>query len=636
MSADPIQVLLVDEDAVDRLAVIRSLREARIAATVEEREGCASALAAMRARPFDLVVLDCFLPDGDAPSLLRDARAAGVRAPFVVLTGQGDEETAVEVMKAGATDYLPKSAATPERIAQSIRGAMRIHRAERAAALAERERRRLDLLEKEARGEAEEARRRLAFLAEASTIAASSLDYATTLENVARLAVPALADWCFVDLRSDEGGFERVAVAHHDPTAAPLAARFRRRFAPVGDAPHGISRVMTTGESEITTDTPDWILVSVARDAEHLEALRALGIRSTMCVPLVARGRTIGAMTFISADAARQYRLVDLALAEEVARRAAVAVDNARLYAEAVAVEERLRFQARVLDAVGQAVVGTDLQGRVTYMNRAAERAYGWRAEEAMGLDLVDVTIAPAQLAAGAALMARLRDGKPWSGELLASRRDGTTFWASVSATPFLDETGRHVGIIAVSEDVTERRAAIEELEASRRQMALNEKLSALGTLVSGVAHEIPTPLTYLANNLFLTQARLESAARENPRLLPVVEDCQRFASAAMDGVDRINALVKDLRAFVVPEGGRRAPARVDDVVAGAVELFAATQRGQVQLEVDLQPTPKALLDKGQVQRVVINLLVNAAEAIRPGGGRIRVATRTTPEGEAL
>src|SRR5439155_16153856 len=137
---------------------------------VREAAGAAEGLAAMKAAPFDCVLLDYRLPDNDGLSVLREARAAGVKSPVIMLTGQGDEELAVEIMKAGASDYLTKSRVSLDHLVQSVRNAVRLHRAEQQAAAAEEERGHLLAHERAARADAEAATHRLEFLAEASKV----------------------------------------------------------------------------------------------------------------------------------------------------------------------------------------------------------------------------------------------------------------------------------------------------------------------------------------------------------------------------------------------------------------------------------------------------------------------------------
>src|SRR5437868_4499190 len=131
---DILKILLVDDDAIDRMAVKRALRAAGLNAEVREAKDAVEGLGAMKAEPFDCVLLDYRLPDSDGLSVLREARAAGVGAPVIMLTGQGDEELAVEIMKAGASDYLTKSRISLDHLVQSVRNAVRLHRAEEQAA----------------------------------------------------------------------------------------------------------------------------------------------------------------------------------------------------------------------------------------------------------------------------------------------------------------------------------------------------------------------------------------------------------------------------------------------------------------------------------------------------------------------
>ena len=187
-----------------------------------------------------------------------------------------------------------------------------------------------------------------AFLAEASRVLASSLDYQTTLRAVARLAVPTLADWCAVDVLSEDGAIERLAVEHVDPERVRFAREVAERWPTPMDAPRGVPHVIRTGEPEMISDIPDELLVAGAQDAEHLRTIRGLGLRSYVCVPLTARGRVLGALTLVHAESGRRHGQADLALAEELARRAAVAIDNARLYGETE--EARLQLEQQTAE----------------------------------------------------------------------------------------------------------------------------------------------------------------------------------------------------------------------------------------------------------------------------------------------
>lgn len=632
---DPPRILLVDDDVVDRLGAQRALKAAGLHGEVREADTQAAALEMLADGKFDAALVDYFLPDGDGLGLLRLARQAGVTTPIIILTGQGDEATAVELMKAGAADYLAKSQMTPDRLARAVRHAVRLHQAEAHAEAAERERVRLLLLERTARGEAEAAQQRLAYLAEAGERLASTLDLATTLQAGAELLVPLMAEWCFVDLASG-GGLERIAVAHADPSAAPLAASFKRGRSPVAEPERGPALVARTGAIDAEDHVDASVLASLAFDADRAPELGKLGVRAFVCVPLPARGRTIGAVTVLSC-AERRYLDADVAFISEIARRIAVAADNARLYGDATAARERLRhqldFTSAVTDSLAEGVVALDEQGRFTFANAAAEAILGRRGRDLVGRD-AHAALHGNTCAVTCRLANIVSSGRVVRGEDSFRRSDAQTVPVGYSVSPIVTD-GRRIGSVIAFHDTTEKRRAERELEASRRQLAMNEKLSALGTLVSGVAHELRTPLTYISNNLFLMRSRLDAAARQSAAFQPVVEDVMPFSQAAMDGVDRINALVKDLRPFTQREGSSRVVAPLDAVVSVAVDLFRATHRGRAEVVSRLDPTPLVRVDRGQVQRVVINLLSNAAEAM-PRGGRIVVTTGAMGDEAAL
>ena len=198
--------------------------------------------------------------------------------------------------------------------------------------------------ERVATEEAAAAHRRLSVLAEASRLLDASLDYEPTLKEVARVAVRTLADWCIVHLLEGDGSIRWLALAHGDPAKEAVARELQERY----PATEGVARVLRTGVSEIYGGSgaeSDSQRAARAHDAEHLRMLRELDSRSVMIVPLMARGRMLGAVSLISTAPGRVYDATDLAIAEELARRCGQAIENARLHQDAqAAVKARDRF----------------------------------------------------------------------------------------------------------------------------------------------------------------------------------------------------------------------------------------------------------------------------------------------------
>lgn len=186
------------------------------------------------------------------------------------------------------------------------------------------------------------ARKRAAFLAEASEQLSASLDVTVTLERVARLAVPELADWSVVDVLDADGSICLIAACHEDSDKEALIRELRRRYPPDPDAQNGLPLVLRTGEPALYSPIdPAW-RAAAARDEEHLRLMEALDARASMCVPLVAHGQTLGALTFVCSESRRSYGPEDLALASELARRCGLALANARLHEQ---LQESLRMR---------------------------------------------------------------------------------------------------------------------------------------------------------------------------------------------------------------------------------------------------------------------------------------------------
>ncbi|MFN6484425.1 MULTISPECIES: ATP-binding protein [unclassified Nostoc] len=200
----------------------------------------------------------------------------------------------------------------------------------------ELQRQELFVNEQAARIAAEAAEKRSHFLAEASRVLVSSLDYRTTLKSVAQLAVPTLADWCIVDVvENNLPLFSNPVIAASEPTKEALIRKLQQRYPIPVDADYGPPKVLRTGKPELLINILESSLQRKSSNEEHLNLLRQLQIKSQIVVPLLVRERKLGTILFASAQPGRYYTTVDLKMAEELAQRAAFAIDNAHLYRQA-------------------------------------------------------------------------------------------------------------------------------------------------------------------------------------------------------------------------------------------------------------------------------------------------------------
>jgi signal transduction histidine kinase len=251
-------------------------------------------------------------------------------------------------------------------------------RRSRGAAPAAREDLALRSAERE-RDLAEASRDRFSFLAEVSRCLADSLDYEATLTTVAGMSLPYLDAWCIVDVLDEGGEMRRIAVVHPDADKQEAARALHEQYPPRATDLVGATRVIRTGRPEMVFDVPDGALVAAAHDERHLEVLRRLGVRSYVIVPMVARGNVLGAMTFITAEHDRRFGDIDVVMAEDLARRAAMAVDNARLHREAE--EARDASEAALVEAEMALEEATTAEEHLRDARDAAEAALRTRDE---------------------------------------------------------------------------------------------------------------------------------------------------------------------------------------------------------------------------------------------------------------
>jgi signal transduction histidine kinase/DNA-binding response OmpR family regulator len=308
-------------------------------------------LALMDEHRPDLVLLDLHMPFKDGHTVLRELQAhvpADDYVPVLVLTADVTSEARERALSGGARDFLTKPFDVVE-VLLRVRNLL--------------ETRDLYLRQRQAREAAERAERRAAFLAEASRVLATSFDTCTTLAQLARLAVPEVADLCVVDVLEADGTYRQVGAAHVDPRKEGMirsvAPRERTRH-------HPFAAMFAAGEAVLLSEVPESFVREIAGKGPALEELvGAIGPRSAMVVPLRAGDRPIGGITLVSAESGRRFDADDLALAQELATRAALAVENARLFAQAQAAT---RARDEML-----AVVAHDLRNPLSTISLGAE-----------------------------------------------------------------------------------------------------------------------------------------------------------------------------------------------------------------------------------------------------------------------
>lgn len=277
----------------------------------------------------------------------------------------------------------------------------------------------------------------------------------------------------------------------------------------------------------------------------------------------------------------------------------------------------------RVLERAPVAVLVTTGEAhKVVLANSAASALLGTPLTAIQGSALRDV-VPRLPENAWRAISSSITRGEPWSREEVALERvDGLTRTVKVTVSPLGDADE---GAVIMMADLTDRRKAEADLAAARVELARSERLVAMGTMVSGLAHEIRTPLTFIANHLSVLRHQLREARRNGPVPEPLAA-AESSIDEALTGVDRVNALVLDLRKFVRTEPAERRNVRIEEQVGEALHLFEAANRGRVVVVRDLGPCPGIIAEPLQLQQIVLNLLENAAAA-SPAGGRVWVST---------
>ncbi|BAU15429.1 multi-sensor hybrid histidine kinase [Leptolyngbya sp. NIES-3755] len=328
-----LHVLLVDDNPDDRILASRALQQGFSAVEVHSVIDTVTFNQALNEGKFDIVVTDYQLLWSNGITILEAVKAKYPYCPVVMFTNSADQETAIAAMKSGLDDYLVKSSRHYARLPLVVQSVLQRMEMKRAL---EAEQEQLLIRERTARLRAEAEERRSAFLAEASQLLASSLEFDIVLQQVAQLAVPSLADWCLVDIiDGDFINWHEPVIAAIDSDKEALVRELKRKFPPTIDDDYGPAKVLRTGEPELVADLAQAFALDMVQSVGHLALLHQLEAQSFMFVPIQFAERTLGTISFVSSQPDRSYTPADLEMAIELARRSAFAIENARLYREA-------------------------------------------------------------------------------------------------------------------------------------------------------------------------------------------------------------------------------------------------------------------------------------------------------------
>ena len=428
------------------------------------------------------------------------------------------------------------------------------------------------------------------FLIAAGSLLGGSLDYEETLAAVVGAAVPAVADWASVHI-VEGGHLRQLAIRHDDPEKLLFAQELQDRYQATDRTP--AAQVVESGKPLLLAEVTEKMLRGTAEDDLHYDLITQLGIKSAICVPIGGRSGTLGAMTLVTAESGRRYDERDLRFAEELGRRAATAIENARLYEQT---EEQARA-ARVLAAVGDGVVLVDRDSVIRLWNPAAAAITGVAEADAIGRPIRDVVPGWDEIARRVPVASR--PGDAVRAETTPVEIGGREVWVSGSGVGFEE------GTVYAFRDLTEERA----LEQMRSDF------------VATVSHELRTPVAAIYGSALTIRRpdlNLEDEIRDH--LLQVIAD---------ESV-RLTAIIEDLLLASHLDSGRLQLAIEEcdprELAQAVVEAQETHLPANVRLSVDVpEAVPTVRADRNQLHQVIDNLVENAIK-YSPDGGEVRLA----------
>ncbi|HLM37696.1 MAG TPA: ATP-binding protein, partial [Gaiellaceae bacterium] len=390
----------------------------------------------------------------------------------------------------------------------------------------------------------------------------------------------------------EEGEIVRLAVAHEDPEKVRWAHELQERYPPKPNQPHGVPQVVRSGKPEFFPEIPEAILEEAIGDDEELrQIVDQLGLRSMICVPLTARGRTLGALTLIAAETHPTYTEADFQLALELAHRAAVAVDNARLYGEA----EKGANAAQALAYVADGVVLLDNDRVVLHWNPAAAAITGVEESHALGKPVDEVVPAWPSLTSHVPLARPGTSGtRPVTVPLVL---DGTELWVAVSGVDFGE------GRVYALRDVTAEHA----LEKTRSDF------------VATASHELRTPLAAVYGAVrTLRREDIELSDEDRTTFLEMIESEALRLSHIVGQILLAGQLDADAVELSVAE------CNLAEIASGVIESASVHLPEGITLDLSADGVSSIMCDENKLRQVLVNLLDNAVK-YSPDGGHVQI-----------
>lgn len=548
------RILHVEDNTQDadltRMALSRALPEA-VLRTVDSLGEARRALAG--SEPFDVVLADLGLADGSGLELLAELRAKDLPLAVVVLTGTGDERSAVAALKAGADDYLVK------------------------------------------RGD---------FLAELPQVLISAVAFKADQASRSRAV--------------------RVLYAEHNAMDVDITRRHLARHAPhirLESATTGERALeLLDGEARFDVLLLDYRLAGM-NALELLAALRDQSGAPRLPVVVVtghgdesvaAQALRLGAADYLIKRTGYLHELIPVI--ENAHHRAVIARQQLALRRS----QSSQWLSERALEAITQGVLVTDAQRRIIYANEAFTRITGYTEQEALGKTCAFLQGPESDPETVARMRAALNAGRPFRTVIANHRKDGGLFWNQLTITPVRDEGGELTHFVGVEEDVTLQRSLEEQLRQA-------QKMEAIGQLSGGVAHDFNNLLTVISGHLGL----LEATGRVTPEISDSIHEISQAAMRAAN-------LTRQLLTFSRRQVMQSRPLDLCEVVEGVMKMLARILGENIAMTVDYRARPAMIqADHGMMEQILLNLTINARDAM-PEGGRLDLKVERCSPGEAL